>query len=184
MSPPWGGCPGSSQHTSTDPQPFGLGTGACRAPPVAPAGAPPAGAQDPGALAPILHPPAQEGIQALSCQTPSLRGEPSLPFLPPVPAPPSHHHQPANIKNNPCNSLCFYSLVFLAPALLISAPPAPKRLLKLPESGDLCKHAAPGCPCCPLPCPHPRRGWQHPCAPRGAGCRPPPRLQRRQAGLD
>lgn len=90
----------------------------------------------------------------------SLHGKPSLPFphradtqptpwcwLPP---PPPFHHQPANINNNPCNSLCFYSLAFLAPALLISAPPAPKCLLKLLESGDLCKCSAPGCPCLPL----------------------------------
>lgn len=160
-----------------------------RASPVVPAGAPPAGAQDPGVLAPILHPPAHRWVPGrnpgarLPTPLPS-RGAQPAPSPPPALAAPCHHHQPANINNNPCNSLCFYSLAFLAPALLISAPPAPKRLLKLPESGDLCKRAAPGCPCLPLPCPHPLRGWQHPCALRGAGCRPPPRLQRRQAGLD
>ena len=99
----------------------------------------------------------QEGTQASGCQVPlpSRGAQPALSSRGghaahlPVPAPP-RHHQPANINNNPCNSLCFYSLAFLAPALLISAPPAPKRLLNLLESGDLCKRSAPSCPCLPL----------------------------------
>lgn len=102
----------------------------------------------------------QEGTQASGCQIPPpFMGSPACPFptgrtRSPLPGagspPPPFHHQPANINNNPCNSLCFYSLAFLAPALLISAPPAPKCLLKLLESGDLCKCSAPGCPCLPL----------------------------------
>lgn len=124
-----------------------------RALPLAPAGASPAAAQDPGVLARLLHPPhpitgCQDGTQAAGCQNPPpFPGSPACPF--PGAAPPCHR-QPANINNNPCNSLCFYSLAFLAPALLISAPPAPKRLLKLLESGDLCKCPAPGRPCLPL----------------------------------
>lgn len=135
------------------PQHFSLGASVRTASPLAPAGASPAAAQDPGALARLLRPP----TPSLGARTEPRRPAAKIPLpsrgaqpaLSPVPLPP-RHHQPANINNNPCNSLCFYSLAFLAPALLISAPPAPKRLLKLLESGDLCKRPAPGRPCLPL----------------------------------
>lgn len=97
------------------------------------------------------HPDAKSLLPSWEAQ-PALspQGGHAAHSLVPAPPPPPFHHQPANINNNPCNSLCFYSLAFLAPALLISAPPAPKCLLKLLESGDLCKCSAPGCPCLPL----------------------------------
>lgn len=79
----------------------------------------------------------------------------SFPWTPACPVDTAHpldassprgHPHPASINSNPCNSLCFDSLPLLAPALLISAPPAPKHLFQSLESGDLLEWLCPGLP--------------------------------------